>query len=496
MYELWRRGEAWRALLDSAGPTGGQQRWFRDFESAQDAAFVWLIGRQRGKSFAAVFDAVHSASTHRNWILRYCALTKDSCAGIVRPAIASIVETMPPEMRPTQHGEYLWRFPTGSELVIFGTDAESFRRGRGPKTHRQYLDECGFYQDLEAVDGALIPSLQTTRGNVLYLSTPPLSLGHTFVERINSARASGRLVHDTLHNNPRVDPDGVIAFEMSRLGQTREQLVSSSYFRREYLAELVPEETRAAIPCWSADTAARVVGEWARPVYFDAYVSVDPGKIGDPHAALFAFFDPVTSTVTIEDELEVVSARTTVSGLAQLIKDRERTLYGTEKWTGKLLGAPEWQKEFGLVPEYLRSSLAAGAERQPFLRVGDNDGLLLNALCAEHGIAVLPTRKDDKHLAVDQANNLLMTSRVRIHARCRRLIEQLYSTVWNRSRTHWERTGKDHGDLIDCLVYLLRNVRWHHDCRPPSRSDLPTTVVKPSGWESAFGVRAVVGRAR
>jgi hypothetical protein len=88
------------------------------------------------------------------------------------------------------------------------------------------------------------------------------------------------------------------------------------------------------------------------------------------------------------------------------------------------------------------------------------------ALSVEHGLAVIPSRNDDKHFAVDAVNQLIASRRLRIHRRCVRLIEQLYSTVWNRNRSEWERTDKDHGDLIDCLVYLCRAVRWHRDCRP------------------------------
>ena len=73
---------------------------------------------------------------------------------------------------------------------------------------------------------------------------------------------------------------------------------------------------------------------------------------------------------------------------------------------------------------------------------------------------------------------MLRTRRVTIDPSCVRLIEQIYSTIWNKTRSQWER-GKDHGDLIDCLVYLLRNVRWNRDCRPPPTDHALRYVDRP-----------------
>jgi hypothetical protein len=73
--------------------------------------------------------------------------------------------------------------------------------------------------------------------------------------------------------------------------------------------------------------------------------------------------------------------------------------------------------------------------------------------------------------------------RIRIHRRCVRLIEQLYATVWNRTRSEWERTDKDHGDLVDCLVYLVRMVRWNRDCRPKPPEHMLPRGIEPTGLD-------------
>jgi predicted phage terminase large subunit-like protein len=240
-HKLWRSGRVAEVLLDEAGPTGGQLSWAKKFWEGPPRPAVWNIGRQRGKSYTAILMAVLLAILKSKSIIRYCAKTKESAAGIIGPTIGQIIETMPPELRPKKHGEFEWIFPNGSRVVVFGTDAQSFERGRGPTTDLLLLDEYAFYQDLEGVEAALLPSLQTTGGRVLYLSSPPTSMAHPAAQRIRTAQNTDRYVTDTFWSNPRINHEEIISAEAARLGMTREQLLSSVQFRREYLAELLSD---------------------------------------------------------------------------------------------------------------------------------------------------------------------------------------------------------------------------------------------------------------
>lgn len=491
--QSWREGWAHEWALDT-----GQQAWRAAFWATPPlSSTVWNVGRQRGKTFDAVYLALETGVSRPGAVVRYCAKTKDSAVAIVSPAWDALVATMPPEMRPTKgRTDYEWVFPTtGATFVLFGTDAQSFAKGRGPKTTVQFFDEAGFYQDLVSVESALLPSLQTTGGRALYLSTPAESVGHPYTERIRAAQAAGRYVHDTFWSNPRVNHEAVIEAERTRLGLTREQLLASTYFRREYLAEIVTDESRAAIPAWTQELAAEVVGDWQRPEFFDAYEAHDPGIVGDPHASLFAWHDFARNELVIEDELELRSASTTISAWATEIKTRETALYGATAWNGTALAARDWAQEFGGLPEYLQRAVSDTAPRQPYLRVGDNAQGVCRDMSADHGIALFPTPKHEKAMEVDRVNQFVFQRRIRIHKRCTRLIEQLYATVWNRNRSAWERTDRDHGDLIDCLVYLLRNVRWHRDCRPPPKGDV-FAVPDHAKPKSSKGLDALRGAFR
>lgn len=466
--ELWRRGEAWRVLADVGLETGGQREWIRAVDSSPpQSANVWMISRQRGKSWAALLYACCLAVRVPGAIIRYAAQTGKSAKAIIEPTMAQLLETMPEEVQPTPNSERgLYEWPNGSVLVWAGTDNEQFERLRGPRAHLILLDESAFYADLERVESALLPQLTTTGGRVLYLSSPPETPAHPFVARYRAAQAHGRARHATLHDNPRLGPEGVARIaraEAERLGLTREELEASTYWQREFLARVVTEASRAVVPAWTEARAASLVVEWERPKLFDGYVAADWGVRPDPKATLWAWYEP-TRGLYIEEELEARDC--TISEWVGQSKAVEKRIWGVDKWEGTLLGLDEWVKTLKEVPAFLERSLRRAAPRQPYLRVGDDDAEVLLELATTHGFVVVPTRKHDKHLSVDALNQLVVEQRLHIHPRCVRLREQLFSTLWNRHRTDWERTAKDHGDLVAALVYLCRNVANHRPATP------------------------------
>lgn len=489
--QAWHYGEAWRhpAICDSL-----QRAWLVRLRAAVDdgrrASFVQRWGRQVGKSWANIAFALCEMQRRSAIIVRYAALTGKSCAAIVQPTFETLAATMPRSLVPKlneQRGTIT--SPNGSSLVYAGTDNEQFDRLRGPKSHIICLDESAFYADLEAVERALLPQLNTTNGVTCYFSSPPETPAHPWVQRDAAAQASANWSLATIYDSPRYSAEQVAAIERAeaeRLGLALEELKASSYWRREYGAEIVTEETRAALPAW--DDAARVelVGDWQRPAHFDGYVSADPGKTGDPHATLWGYHDPATNSLVIEDELELRSAVHDTGVWADLIKERERTLWGVDRWDGKLAGASRELLE-RLDPSFMRI-FSENSPRQPWLRVSDNDARCTVDMAMRHGIAFIPSEKHDKWAWVDFVNQLIRERRLRIHRRCVRLLEQMQSTLWNRSRSEWERAVKDHGDLIDDLVYMARNVSWHRDCRPRTQA-VPIGLRYPEerpGWEHAF----------
>lgn len=460
--QLWREGRADEYLLDE-----GQRKWVARLDESPPASWTaWKIARQRGKTFAALTWLLQRMGLERNLPAVYLAQTGGNAEAIITVFLKEVEDDLPPEWGVCIKDGALLVQATGSDLAFFGTDNKQYRRRRGRKAKVVLLDEAAFYDDLLDVEQVYVPQLQTTGGIGLYLSSPPISPAHPFNARCRAAQAVGRFFHDTFWSNPRINHEAVIAGEMARLGLMRDELLRSTAFRREYLAEDVTEESRAALPAWNERVEKELVRDWPVPEFYDGYEAHDAGVTGDPHASLFSQYSPADACLYIVDELELRSAVTTVQAWADRTKAFERRLYGTESWNGTLLGAEDWQREHGELPEYLQRSVSKDAPRQPYMRVGDPSQNICRDLSVDHGMAVFPTPKHEKALEVDNVNQLIVERRLRIHTRCVRLREQLYTTIWDTQRRRWERTDKDHGDLIDDLIYIVRAVRWNRDCRP------------------------------
>lgn len=477
----WRKGVAWHHpdVCDA-----GQRSWLRrldeDVRASRRAAHVWRVARQRGKSHAALAYALSEMVRRPGLVVRYAGLTAKSAAAIVTPTLRRFAAQLAAsglavDVR-EDRGVATIR---NSVLTWAGTDNEQFDRLRGPYAHLILLDESGFYADLPGVESALLPQLTTTNGVVVYLSTPSESPSHPWVQRAAAARAQGREVHATVHDSPRLGPGGVAALEASeaaRLGLSVETLRVSTYWRREYLAEVVLEESRAALPAWTEAAQHECIRDVPRPQRFDAYVAADwSGGTGDPTALLFARLDYPSRLLVVEDEV-VLPATATLRECVDALRQREAQHWGVSRWDGTLAAMVDWRD----VPEYLQRYAHRGAPQQPHLRVADAPDALLREVAAL-GVGMVRPEKADKPLAVDAVNDVVAQRRVAIHPRCANLLRQMASTLWNARRTGWERQDSHHGDCLDALVYLVRSVRWH---RQPSTPEEATAA-----WEAAFSRR-------
>ena len=419
--EAWSRGVL-RWKLDS-----NQQAIYDQLKELKGGSFYLNKARRIGGSYFLAVLCIEKCLQKPGAQVKYAAPTAKAVRKIISPNIRKILNDCPKDLRPKfslLEGE--WQFPNGSALAIAGCDGGQYENLRGTEADFICLDEVGFMAELDYIlTDVLMPQVQDTDGLILMTSTPPRSPAHESYKIAMAHKESGRYHLSTVWDNPRrtkAQHDAFFQQMAEAKGIGLEEFYSSTTFRREYLGEFIADEERSVIPEWSQALEKHLTKPLLRPQFCDKYVSLDIGW-KDGMAALFAYWDYRNARLVIEDEY--LSFKQTSKDVTEAIKAKE-----IELWPGE----------------------------KPYLRIADNN-LQTIADINSHGLTFIPTRKDDKELQVNNLREWIRSYKIFIHPRCRRLITQLGSTIWNRARTSYERNSEGHGDLLDSLVYLVRNVR-------------------------------------
>lgn len=194
---------------------------------------------------------------------------------------------------------------------------------------------------------------------------------------------------------------------------------------------VIVDDNFAIIPEFSKAKDA-IVKEWERPAFYDSYVSMDVG-MKDLTVVLFAWYDFLNSKVVIEDEFVINGQKLNTNTLAAGIKQIENKNF-TDQLTGE--------------------------KQEPYLRVSDNNLIVIKDLWDLHALRFLPTRKDDADAALNKVRIMIQNEEIIINPRCKTLIMHLEAGIWNKGKTSFERSADmGHFDAIDSLKYLIRNVQ-------------------------------------
>lgn len=456
----WERGRL-RWKLDPS-----QREIYDSFHtlSKTQKRFYLNCGRRWGKSYLIGVIAIEKALACPGAIVKVVCPTAKAARQIVKPLYQEILKDCPKSLRPkwnNMDGEF--RFANGSIVSIAGCEDGNEENLRGSKADLVLFDECGFIKRLSyAAKNILAPMLLTTGGWMVYASTPPPSSDHDAVDVFRTLQAKGAAFTRTIFDNPRLtDAQRDAFFEDERGLLTLEQFKQSVAFRREYLAEFVSDNTRQVVPEWDDAAAKRCVEERPRPEHFDAYTCFDWGFRRDASGGLFAYWDFLNAVLVIEDEFLAFKKRT--EELAAGLVAKEHELWG---------------------------------ERGVYLRIGDGGGMgaqVNEDMTLIHGLTFVPTAKDQKEMQVNQVRMWVQAGKLRIHPRCRHLIHQLYTTLWNERHTEFERNSSGHGDLLDSLIYLCRNVRreknpypmgWGLAAPGPNTLTNPFSVARPASHQA------------
>lgn len=461
--EAWRRGNL-RHLLHP------DQKLAYDRIKVSTGRFILEIARRWGKTTLLMLLAFEVCLRAAGRRVVYGAPTYRALREFVLPVVEKLAALAPTEYRPrfnatTGHVT----FPhNGSYVALFGAqDKKAADRGRGPEAEAAFLDEAGFTPVLMYVLRSIFgPQLLHTGGRTILGSTPAPLPDHDFTVLAERAELTGNFLRRSVFQNPMLTAEQLRAFieqDARDEGLTPEDYQLTDTFRREYLAERVIDRLLVVVPEWGAinETTKRpnsesCIGIVERPEFYDGNTWLDFGG-ADPHAATFGYWHFRQAKYVVEDEALLRGGENTEQ-LARVVKQKETALWGVNRWEGTLRGAADPQL-LAVLPDWMREAIDEDAPQQPYSRVADNDLQLIRDLYELHGLAFAPTEKHQKDLAVNNVRVMVSAHQLLIHPRCVHTIRHIGTTTWaNNRRQTYARRGGQHGDLLDTIVYGVRNL--------------------------------------
>jgi hypothetical protein len=336
---LWDRGSLQYLLK------GAQVQVYEAFKNANEDINVICCSRRFGKSFILCVLAVETCLKIENAVVKFAAPTKIQMEEIATKVMRPILDDAPPHLRPEwKEAKKRFVFPNGSEIQIAATESGNIENLRGGYAHLCLVDEAGFCNDLEyAIENVLSPTTDTTGGKVILASTPNFKdPNHPFnLLYVLPRQDAGTLVKFTIYQSPMISQDRIQSI-IDRYG------VDSPRFKTEYLCELSIDPEMQVFSEFVEKEKDLVRDDFKKPIFYDAYVSMDIG-FKDLTVLVLAWFDFQTSTIVIEDEIVISGSEMTTDNLAQMLKIKE---------------AEHFVDQYGL-------------RKEPTLRVSDNNNLIL-----------------------------------------------------------------------------------------------------------------------
>jgi hypothetical protein len=417
---LWERGNL-RWLLRPE-----QQEVYDSLRGATGVMYCLYCSRRYGKTFIATLMAIEDGLRNKEWELGIVAPTKVQVKRVYGPIMETILRTCPPKIRPkwkSEIGAYL--FPsTGAMLFMSGTDNKHWEDLLGMNLHKCIFDEPGTMKDLmEIAKRVILPMTMTTkeeRGSscgMIFIGTPSATPAHDYFFIKEECRARGNFSMRTIWDNSGLTKETILEYIKEAGG------MESTTAKREYFCEDVVDTELAVIPEFNLEKEKEIVRDFERPEYYELYGALDPG-FRNYTAYVLGYYDFLEGVIKVEGEL-LLNKKPTPE-IAQGIRELEDKLFPNNK---------------------------------VHVRYSDTEPQVICDLGRYHELYFTPTRKDGKEARINELRKLILDGRILIHPRCTDLILHVKTAIWNDSRTKFlETSDGGHFDLLDALIYLVRNI--------------------------------------
>lgn len=420
---LWKAGNLSYKLHD------GQKlirRTIRALPATTREALVFC-SRRYGKSFLACVLALEDCLRTPNANVLFVGPSIKQTLDIIRLLLPEIIADAPKGLITPSKSEKRWHFKNGSQLMLAGFDtaAESIR---GLRANSIYLEESGS-SDPETYDyvvkSVLYPTLMHSRGKIIHLTTPALTIDHPLhTQTIPSTSANGAFFRYTIRDNPLLT-DEVIEAEIDSLGG-----YDSPHTKRELFCEIVKDDNIIVVPQFDDRKHVRTAS-----LPDDAYywVAGDVGGVRDKSVFLLCAYDYSTDLIHIIREVACDPQTPTT----EIVK---RAL---EMEGGRTLS-----------------------------RFVDAPGQLFIDLASTYNYSCFPPEKLEFEHNIHRLQTAFWKDQVIVDPACKLLITTLRSGQLNKQRTDFSRTrDMGHCDALAALIYGLR----HADRRKVEKPRKPDT---------------------
>ena len=445
--KLWRMGNLeWKLK-------GVQKEMHKAVYNSKGKKTIFLCARRLGKSYTMMLIAIEYCLKNPDTIVKILFPKKKDAKQVAREHMKSILIDCPEDLKPHfKEQEKIFFFPNGSEIQMAGTDGGSAESVRGGSCHLAILDEAGFqdYNEFNyIVQSIIMPTLFTTKGKIVFASTPSKEIDHPFmVDYVLPARRDGTIIEYDVYSNPLVTKEDIDEMAAEFPGGKEDP-----NFLREFMLVSDVKSDDIVVPEFDKDLKRDAVQQVDRPVYYDGYVSGDPAAV-DLTAILFAYTDYLNNRIVICDELILggTHEKITTQHIADGIIRKEKLNF---------------------------SHPLTGEVKTPYMRVMDNNNkILLNDLSVEHGLSFIPTAKDNKQGQVNKLRMMLSQGQIIIDPKCVNLIYHLEAGRWKTCRKKFvhlkgikdKGLKPNHCDALDALIYLARNVNLQKNPYPSDYS--------------------------
>lgn len=411
------------------------------YNADKNSTLVWLLSRQTGKTFFLGILALEQVYRRPKSVVKVLTDTKLHLESIFIPVMDELLNDCPTKLKPKyDKTKFKYVFPNGSEIHFAGTDNKHYERLRGSVCHLVLVDEAGFCENLDdIVKSVLLPTTTHTGGKIVLASTPSKDPNHPFIEFIEEADLNQTLVRKTIYDNPLLGEEQIKNITLKMGG------VDSPQFRREYLCEIIRDESTIVFPEFDVDLESKIIKEWPKPPYYDSYVGMDLGGSRDMTAVLFMYYDFVNDKIVVEDEIVLTPKEMLIPKLVDNILETEARLW-TNELTNEMSG--------------------------PYMRVSDLNHIVTQEIGRQssYRLHFQNAKKDDKESAINMIRVMLSQEKIIIDPRCEALIRHLSNCKWKSTKSKDKSFSRSpdngHYDAVDALIYAIRSISFKRNPYP------------------------------